>query len=145
MSKDSSIAVLKKEILEEHERKLNMLDCHGALLQKILDAMPKESVQRIHIDSVGLDISATGSKAILVGCIKALRTNGYEAGNKPKAGQPSYYASFLKTENSEDFPRIWFGFTSTQCRRVKTGTRTVVEDVYEVVCDEQIYEDVVNA
>jgi hypothetical protein len=32
--------------------------------------------------------------------------------------------------------RIWLAFSSTVCRRVKIGTKTVEQDVYETVCDE---------
>lgn len=32
--------------------------------------------------------------------------------------------------------RWYLSFSSSVCRRVKVGTRTVEQDVYETVCDE---------
>jgi hypothetical protein len=61
-----------------------------------------------------------------------LRRNGYNTTLRPVKGE-STFCSFWERA---DCSKIFMNFSSTVCRRVKVGTKTVVQDVYEVQCGE---------
>lgn len=131
-NEDTNLNKIREKLIRDHEARLANLDNNRGLLQKVLDAMPTDSVKGVTVDVVGIDIAATGGRPILVAAIRAFRINGFESATKPIAGQSTYGAYF----HSDKGLQIWFYFSSTQCRRVKVGSRTVTEDIYETVCDE---------
>lgn len=75
--------------------------------------------------------SLTGNRDTILGAIRALRSCGLKSKEHPKEGQPSFQAWY---ENADQTVRVYLNFSSTVCRRVKTGTRTEIVDVYEVQC-----------
>lgn len=85
-----------------------------------------------------LYINAYGDTKHLTAVIRALRTNGWGTDTKPEAGKPEYRAIFsVETTEEEPFApseTIHLSFTSSVCKRVKTGTRMVEQDIYEVQC-----------
>lgn len=64
----------------------------------------------------------------------ALRRARFEPTSRPAKGASSF-ATFFEFPLSSEYPRIWFSFSSTVCRRVKVGTRMVEQDVFETHCD----------
>lgn len=136
MNDEANLRKLMQKMKEEHEKQMAMLEVHYDAFQTILYSMPKESVTRVWVDFC-FNVHITGTREILIAAMRALRRQGYEADARPISGRPGYSTYFRK----EGMPEIWFNFTSTQYRRVKVGTQTVVQDVYETVCDEHIYEE----
>lgn len=63
-----------------------------------------------------------------------LRRAGYNTFKHPAKGDTEFYAHW----NGEGLAQIWLVFTSSMCRRVQVGTRTVTkeEPIYETQCGE---------
>ena len=83
-----------------------------------------------------LDISLSGDRHKLSAAVRALRTRGYAYSSAAPVKGASSWASFFNSD--ECGVQIWFHFSSTVCRRVKVGTKTVEQEVYETVCDELV-------
>lgn len=87
--------------------------------------------------SPNIYITCTGDAKVLHKAFKILRAAGYQhGGNPPKTGENTWCAYW----RNENYPKltIFFYFTSSVCRRVKVGTKTVEQDVYEMQCGEDI-------
>jgi len=79
-----------------------------------------------------MNINCAGDKHKLAAVIRILRISGFStAANRPKQGDSSWYAWF---DADNCTMRIWFSFTSSVCRRIKTGSKMVSVDTYETVC-----------
>jgi hypothetical protein len=79
-----------------------------------------------------LSVTMTGDKDKLAAAFRILRGAGFTfTADRPKKGDSEWYAFFSHTMCPVD---IWFSFTSSVCRRVKVGTKTVQQDIYETVC-----------
>lgn len=81
-----------------------------------------------------LDVSIYGDKHTLAAAVRIFRTHGFSTASEPPKKGDSTWSVFY-SKNDCDL-RWWFRFSSSVCRRVKVGTRTVEQDVYETVCDE---------
>ncbi len=81
-----------------------------------------------------LNIGVCGTKDALLRAWRILRQHDFECAptEKPQPGQ-NQWSSYWTHKGSGI--RVWLMFTSTQCVRKKVGTKTVEQDVYEVVCD----------
>jgi hypothetical protein len=79
-------------------------------------------------DYIGLSFAGDGPK--LAAVWKLLRQNGYKNSCHPKKGDTTFYAFW----EQEGHAKFFMNFTSTMCRRVKVGTKTVEQDVYETHC-----------
>ena len=80
-----------------------------------------------------LDIRLTGDKHKFLEFLRMLARHGFKT---PKVAKGATgFSEFLKSEQFKDIS-FWVTFSSTVCRRVKIGTKTVEQDVYETVCDE---------
>jgi hypothetical protein len=74
----------------------------------------------------------TGDKDKLTQAFRIMRTAGMEfTGDRPKKGDSSWSAAFRHPAQSV---YVFFQFTSSVCRRVKTGTKMVEQDIYETQC-----------
>jgi hypothetical protein len=127
------LAQIRQEAIDRHAKLLEVIDANAAV-DPILDRMDALGPTHIWFDGDSLMLVLSGDKATLIQAIRALRTSGYDTSpdeQGPQAGQAAYRVWFHK-EGSID---IWFSFSSTQCKRVKVGTRMVEEGVYETVCD----------
>ena len=83
---------------------------------------------------ITLDVSISGDKHTLAAAVRIFRTHGFSTTSEPpKKGDSTWNAFYSKSGCDL---RWWFRFSSSVCRRVKVGTRTVEQDVYETVCDE---------
>lgn len=82
-----------------------------------------------------IDFGFTGDKTLLNEVFKQLRRLGWNT--QFRLGENDIaYSAFWSHDKSE--VRIWISFTSTQCRRVKVGTKTVEVDVYETRCNDDM-------
>jgi hypothetical protein len=84
-------------------------------------------------DGDWIHITVTGDKHKFLQFCRAMRKHGVEL---PKIEKGS--TGFTKLHFLGDAYEITlcFNFSSTQCRRVKVGTKMVEQEVFEVVCDE---------
>lgn len=83
-----------------------------------------------------LTVSFTGDGPMLAEFWSLLRRAGYHTENRPKQGDTSYYGWWSKTGSLG----IVLSFSSSVCRRVQTGTRTVTreEPIYKTICGDQL-------
>jgi hypothetical protein len=86
----------------------------------------------IDTNSQSLDISYAGDKHVLKSIFSTYRKLGYKTTKRP-AENVTEFTSYWSHPDSD--MRIWLKFTSTVCKRVKTGTKMVQQDVYETVCE----------
>lgn len=83
--------------------------------------------------SSDLDVCFTGDKEKFTAAMRILRVAGFTPSNpnRPKKGDTGWNSFFNKPDCTV---QIWLNFTSSVCKRVKVGTKTVEQDVYEVQC-----------
>lgn len=60
------------------------------------------------------------------------RRNGWSTCSRPEKGKTEFYAFW----HQDGFADLFMNFTSSVCKRVKIGTKTVEQDVYEIQCGE---------
>lgn len=77
-----------------------------------------------------IDLHFTGDGARLGKVWGELRRNGYKTESRPKQGDTAFQAFW----DCEGFSRIWLSFSSSVCKRVQVGTKTVEVPVYETQC-----------
>lgn len=63
-----------------------------------------------------------------------LRRHGFKCQTRPKKGDTQFSGWFQR----EGYATISIYFTSTLCRRVKIGTKTVEQDIYETICGDSL-------
>ena len=98
------------------------------LLADLEESVPSLTV---YLCEYSVDISFSGSKSVLNTVIGVLRKHGFNSGERPKEGDVRYATYW--TNNAGH--RLWVSFSSTSCRRVKTGVQMVEQPVYEVICE----------
>lgn len=81
-----------------------------------------------------LDVAISGDKHTLAAAVRIFRTHGFSTLNSPPKKGSSSWTAFYEKHDCE--LRWYLSFSSSVCRRVKVGTCTVEQDVYETVCDE---------
>lgn len=119
----------------EIEENYKTLDRSHFNLHSIVEKLEKiKPPPIIALDGDGscLNIHLSNSKDVFNGVFGMLRNMGYEPDDRPEKDQINF-STFWRKEGAT---KIWFSFNSTSCRRVKVGTRTVEQDVYEIVCGE---------
>jgi hypothetical protein len=93
------------------------------------------------IDSSGdYNIHASGDKQMLVALMRILRISGFNSnGDRPKKGESTWCAWF---EHPACKMRIWLNFSSTVCKQVQIGSKTVTyeQPIYETRCVEDLQE-----
>lgn len=82
----------------------------------------------LETDYISLSFAGDGPKLATVW--KLLRQHGYKNSCHPKKGDTTFYAFWQQ----EGYIQFFMSFTSSVCRRVKVGTKTVEQDVYETQC-----------
>src|SRR6266436_1752313 len=117
---------IRKKIKREAEDAIDLLDKHDAVLQGVASLMAPFNVVSATVSGGSLDVSVTGDKHALQAIFGGLRRLGLEPSSRPVAGSPSFCAFWSDANGA----KVWLNFSSTQCRRVKTGTVTVQQDVY---------------
>lgn len=143
--KDASAMAL--EHAKAHTRKMNFVLTHTQRIDTLLFELDNAGIepQYVTVDAQSLYISVAGDKQVLNKAYGVLRKNGLDATHRPEEKAASYSAYFNLGEEEylfgihggvEQF-KVCFSFSSTVCRRVKTGTRMVEEDIYEVQCEDE--------
>lgn len=86
--------------------------------------------------STDLDLRFAGDKTKLLSVLRVLAKAGWRLpeDERPKAEETQWSGRLYQDE--VDKLQIWVCFTSSACRQVQTGTRTVEEPIYKVICDE---------
>lgn len=77
-----------------------------------------------------LDVRLVGDKGKFLQLLRTLRRFGIKVDAIEKGA--TGFNQFVYLGEAQ----LWVSFSSTVCRRVKVGTKTVEQDVYETVCDE---------
>lgn len=86
------------------------------------------------------NINFTGDKKKLLAVLRLIMSAGFKTHNdKPQPGQSSWSAWFDKKDCSL---RIWFSFSSSICKLVQVGTKTVSyeQPIYQTICGELLEE-----
>lgn len=79
-----------------------------------------------------IDLCFTGDAKKLAAVITILRGSGFNtSAPRPKKGDTGWNAFYTHPDCET---RVWLNFSSSVCRRVKTGTKMVEQDIYEVQC-----------
>lgn len=95
------------------------------------------ALQRLGLEpslSNDINLSFTGDAHKLASVVRLLRTAGFTTNaDRPKKGDTGWCAYYAHPDCET---RVWLYFTSSVCRRVKVGTKTVEQDIYEVQCGE---------
>jgi hypothetical protein len=86
------------------------------------------------LDSDHISVNFSGDGAKLGFVWGELRRHGYNTHSRPEKGKTEFYSFWVH----ESFCKIWLNFSSSVCRRVQVGTRTVTkeEPIYETQCGE---------
>jgi len=92
----------------------------------------KLNVAYVYVDSSSYNISIIGTRADLDIMFGLLRRAGLTPRSRPQEKEPTYSTYW----NWEDGNSVWVMFSSTSCKRVKTGTEMKEVDVYETVCED---------
>jgi len=134
----NKLQTLRQEIVQQHEKRLAWIDSQQAEYGPLLDDLERLNPQFVNVEDGWVSFNLTGNKHMLNAAFGIMRRHGFEPHSRPEKNSSTYQTHFKK-ENVDGL--VFFNFSSTQCRRVKTGTRarTVEEDIYEIVCDEQQY------
>jgi hypothetical protein len=115
---------------------------HDALIE--LEEWIEKNLDKcsLEFDAQSLNVFLAGTKEDLEKLWSELRARGWffpKYSTRPKANDSSWGGFFRKQtdENAEDPELIFLHFSSTICRRIKVGTKTVTEDIYQTVCGEE--------
>lgn len=114
-------------------------NANRVLLTGVVNALVKCGVEP-SFDTDYLQVSCAGDKHKLATVIRIFRISGFNStAARPKKGDSSWCAWFKSPECTVD---IWFNFTSSVCKQVKVGVKTVTVDVYETQCGDISTEEI---
>jgi hypothetical protein len=105
---------------------------------------PTQEVLSCHTwaDAYEVNFGVTGDANDLATFFRIMRTHKFEPDSRPKVGDTTFSTRF----RHHDGTVFYLSFTSTVCRRVQVGTRTVEEPVYEIQCgDDPVPVDMAEA
>lgn len=83
-------------------------------------------------DNSWINVSFTGDGERLGKVWGEFRKSGWNTVSRPEKGKTEFYAFW----HQDGLADLFMNFTSSVCRRVKVGTKTVEQDVFETVCGE---------
>lgn len=83
----------------------------------------------IRLDQSGWTVEVIGNCATRTLVLAVFLRLGFKPTFEPKDGE-TYYSTWMRNGTEH----IWFSFTNNACERVKVGTKTVEQDVYETRC-----------
>lgn len=87
-----------------------------------------------HSDGDWVFVPVAGDKHKFLAFARLIRKHGFKLPEIEKGATGFTRLEYLGS--GDNTLPLYFQFSSTACRRVKVGTQTVVQDVYETVCDE---------
>lgn len=109
---------------------------HGKVVLPLIQAMEKSGtcgLTNAYVADNDFTLSIIGGAQEMGAVWHILRSAGFEcSSDRPKANQPSWSGWFRNGDTC-----IYLSFTSSICKRVKTGTKTVEVDTYDIVCGEE--------
>jgi hypothetical protein len=137
---------IQKETVEKQRRLRRFtehMEANEGFYEDIINALTWFERDDFDLDSMGgLEISLFGGKADLARTVRALRRFSLTPTYRPKEGDTSWTTWWTLPSNPEIEsylePRIWFRFASSECKRVKVGTRVEEVDVFETQCGDSI-------
>lgn len=90
---------------------------------------------RIDMSTTSIDMHVAGDIRAFKGAWQILRNQGYEPSARPESHErlSAFNTYWNKPEHKL---KVWFNFTSSVCKRIQVGTKTVEEPIYEVICDD---------
>ena len=142
-----NIQVMMKDAIKQekkkHKKRMKFLRKNKEEFFRVANGLIviQEYIMRFSFDTASLDIAITGDHHVFKGMFTALRKLGYQCEDKPKDKIIAswccwwYHEDRYKNTNKDLHPSLWVSFSSTKCRRVKTGTKMVEQVIYETVCD----------
>lgn len=130
---DAALSKAENGLREQREKWMQARE----VLKPLVDELGPIAIS-VHLDEL-LNFNVAGDKAVLLKCLRAIRRRGYVADNSPPApGDASWGSYFTSPVMSL---QIWFMFSSTVCRLVQIGTKTVQEPVYQTICGDDLQTD----
>ena len=141
-----SIKKMMQRANRDHRGRMGYIKVYARLFMTIMRDMLRSKVNIIHanIGWRSFDLHISGDYEMLLRSMRILRSYGLNAEKRPAEGEAIYYAMWESKFNEDDFDltvpeeylhaRIFLNFTSTQCERVKVGTRLEEVPVYETRC-----------
>lgn len=125
-----------KEDQKKHKKMLKRLKTNKEEYFRIANGLIviQEYVIRFSFDTHSLDIGIAGDHHVFKGMFGALRKMGYVCQDKPKDKLISSWCCWWYHEEPDQHIKLWITFSSTECTRVKVGTKMVEQTIYETVC-----------
>ncbi len=124
---------------DQYKGRIFNINGNGELFDTVLHEL-SHLVKYSWVTSYALYIAVAGGKEELGQVFKVLRSHGLTTDYRPQEGDPSYEGTFTKVEplkqDTHYLGRVHVSFTSTKCKRTQVGTKTVMEPIYEIRCEE---------
>jgi len=102
-------------------------------IRRVAQALNKITIQSARLDGEEVDINITGDNHTLKAAFGAFRKLGYIPSSRPQETKLASFSCYWS--NPEKEAKFYLSFSSNKCTRVKVGTKTMVVDVYETVCE----------
>lgn len=128
---DRIVAQFTSQQIALAKKKLKWIQNKDILLP-VVNALAKIDIEADMSDE-DLNVRFTGDKQKLIAVMRIVRQAGFDCGNtrRPQKGESSWTARFQSSDSTID---IWLSFSSSVCKQVQTGTRTIEVPVYETQC-----------
>lgn len=123
---------MKRDLQESHEARLKSLE----RVAPFYDALAQDFDGlncNFSADSIDLNIHLYGGKRELGRAFQILRRGNFMPESRPTDEKAQEFCSRFKRD---DGASVYLFFSSTVCRRIQIGTRTVEEPIYEIQCDD---------
>jgi hypothetical protein len=106
---------------------------HGKQLRAVIKALEKAEcgLTNAYMCASDMTVSVNGNIHQLALAWKALRRVGFKCESSRPKGLASSWSGWFRSPSEA---QIFLQFSSTVCKRVKVGERTVTEPVYEIQC-----------
>jgi len=130
------LSILEAELAEAKAKARNdrqWYKTHKKEITRVAEAFEGIELQRVKLESECIDLSVSGGYDALKDCFRVFRTLGYEPENRPEEEKFSSFSTYFN--HPEQQIQFWLSYTSTLCKMVRVGTKTVEQPIYEVVCE----------
>lgn len=123
---------IAKKAAELNERQ-DAVKKHSIRLAPLLAELETIGCEPYFSDAPWMYVSLAGDKHKFLSFVRVMRKHGFKINPVEKGA-----TGFNQFCNELGDLQLYVSFSSTACRRVKTGTKLVEQDVYETVCDEMM-------
>lgn len=128
---------LQEESLAMTKRKLKW-NGSRSIMAPVINALSKLELEP-RLDATDVNYYFTGDKSKLLAVMRIVRSSGFNTtAERPKKGDSSWTARFTKEGCGLG---LYLSFSSSVCRQVQVGTKTIQVPVYETVCGESLGEE----